>query len=168
MLDTNNVKYGRREIIQASDLKEHLEPLQIKKSNSTIASVDAESMYPSIKFSLITKAVLYYAKGLDEDDLFQVQMCLRYLKFGMGATLISYQDRFYLYDGDKPIEEKGLTIGGYESAWLADLAMSYLLETVDDGIIDQLKYFGIYRDDGLAIFEGIKSATDINDWLKAF
>ena len=46
--------------------------------------------------------------------------------------------------------------------------MSYLLETVDDGIIDQLKYFGIYRDDGLAIFEGIKSATDINDWLKAF
>ena len=98
----------------------------------------------------------------------QIRACLKFLKFGMGTTLITFQDKYFLYDGDKTIEEKGLTIGGYESAWLADLVMSYLLETVDQSLFDQLKYFGIYRDDGLAIFPGVQSANTINDWLVSF
>jgi hypothetical protein len=38
-----------------------------------------------------------------------------------------------------------LTIGGYESAWLADLAKAFLLETIDQNVFDETKYFGIYH-----------------------
>lgn len=46
--------------------------------------------------------------------------------------VISYQEYFY-------IEEKGLTIGGYKSTWLANLAISFLLETNNSTILEQLK-----------------------------
>ena len=36
--------------------------------------------------------------------------------------------KYYEYDGDQEINNKGLTIGGYESAWLADLVAAYVLE----------------------------------------
>jgi hypothetical protein len=52
------------------------------------------------------------------------------IKFGMSTTLIQFCGVYYLYDGDKEIENKGFTIGGYELAWLTDLAMAFLLETV--------------------------------------
>jgi hypothetical protein len=45
----------------------------------------------------------------------------------MSSTLITYIDKYYEYDGDLDPEEKGLTIGGYESAWLADLVGAYIL-----------------------------------------
>jgi hypothetical protein len=48
----------------------------------------------------------------------------------MSTTLIQFCGVYYLYNGDKEIENKGLTIGRYKSAWLADLAMAFLLETV--------------------------------------
>ena len=46
----------------------------------------------------------------------------------MGNTLISYRDKHYEYDGDQEISNKCLTIGGYESAWLADLVAAFILE----------------------------------------
>ena len=95
----------------------------------------------------------------------------------MGNTLLNYKDKYFLYDGDLKIEERGLTIGGYESAWLADLCVSYLLEvadeeTRDEAIVSQIRprfdhteYFGVYRDDGIAIFKDIKSPQEILLWL---
>ena len=168
ILDSNKVKYNQREIIQASDLKGQVEHMSINASNSTIATVDAVSMYPSIKFSLIEKAVEHYSKSLDEDDLTKIRACLKFLEFGMSSTLITFKNKYYMYDGDKSLDDKGLTIGGYESAWLADLAMSFLLDTIDQSLIEPLNYFGIYRDDGLAIFPGIKSAHEIDNWLTEF
>ena len=35
-------------------------------------------------------------------------------------------------------------------------------------LLNELKYFGIYRDDGLGIFEGNKSTVEVNDWLNKF
>jgi hypothetical protein len=49
------------------------------------------------------------------------------IKFGMSSTLLTFVDKYYEYDGDKDSNEKGLTIGGYESAWLADLVGAYIL-----------------------------------------
>jgi hypothetical protein len=86
----------------------------------------------------------------------------------MSTTLIQFCGVYYLYDGDKEIENKGLTIGGYKSAWLADLAMAFLLETMDQNVIDETKYFGIYGDDGIAIFPGVWTQTEIADWLLTF
>jgi hypothetical protein len=48
----------------------------------------------------------------------------------MGNTLITFEDKYcYEYDGDRDVNDKGLTtIGGYESAWLADLVAAFVLE----------------------------------------
>ena len=64
LLDKNGVRYGSRNIVQAIDLKEELEFFEdtIKKNQSTIVSIDAEAMYPSIKYSLIEKEVFFYAR----------------------------------------------------------------------------------------------------------
>lgn len=53
----------------------------------------------------------------------------------MGNTLIYFDGQYFQYDGGHSIEEKGLTIGDYESAWPADLAMSYLLKTAKQSML---------------------------------
>ena len=163
-----NIEYGQRNIVQASDLKEKLEQLPFDFSNSTIVSVDAEAMYPSIKFQLIYDALIYYAEALPPETHRTINLCLDLIYFGMTNTLIAFKDEYYLYDGDLKPEERGLTIGGYESAWLADLVMSFLLEATYDSIHDPMHYFGMYRDDGLAVFKGQLSTKQIQDWLQAF
>ena len=57
ILDRNKVNYQRKTIIQASHLKEQLEELPIRRSQHTVISIDAEKMYPSIKFNQIELAV---------------------------------------------------------------------------------------------------------------
>jgi hypothetical protein len=41
---------------------------------------------------------------------------------------VNFVDQYYEYDGEEDAENKGLTTGGYESAWFADLAGAYVLE----------------------------------------
>jgi hypothetical protein len=48
--------------------------------------------------------------------------------FGMGNTLITFKDKYFEYDGDQDVNDKGLTIGGCKSAWLADLVVACVLE----------------------------------------
>jgi hypothetical protein len=169
----NKVIFGTRNIIQASDLKSKLESLHLTSNNATIASIDAEAMYPSIKYSLIEKAVHYYAEGFDDEAMNNIQTCLEMIKFGMMNTILTFVNKYYLYDGDCPTEMKGLTIGIYESAWLADLAMSYLLDKmgddeVDNNPLDELTYFGIYHDNGIRIFKGQQTEQEISSWLERF
>ena len=40
--------------------------------------------------------------------------------------------KYYEYGGDEDVEERGLMIGGYELAWLADLVASYILENTEE------------------------------------
>ena len=49
----------------------------------------------------------------------------------MSNTLISFRDKNYKYGESVDTSRKGLTIGGYESAWLADLVAAYLLNNID-------------------------------------
>jgi hypothetical protein len=127
-------------------------------------------MYLSVKFDLIKKAVEYYARNItDENEIDKVNKCLELIiKFGMNTTLIQFCRVYYLYDDDKEIEDKGLTIGGYESACLADLAMAFLLEMMDQDVLDETKFFGIYRDDGLAVFPRVWMQADVEHWLSTF
>ena len=67
----------------------------------------------------------------------------------MQSTLLTFVDKYYEYDGDRDPEEKGLTIGGYESAWLADLVGAYILDNTKSHF-RETKYYGLYRDDGIA------------------
>ena len=49
----HNISYGQRNLIQASDLKEQLEKLNLTRQTHSIASVNAEMFYPSVKYWLI-------------------------------------------------------------------------------------------------------------------
>ena len=60
-----------------------------------------------------------------------------------------------------------LTIGGYDSAWLADLVASYIFELAADHF-EETSFFGIYRDDGLQSHHGIRPAEEMEDWLHTF
>ena len=72
----------------------------------------------------------------------------------MSSTLLNFQDKYYEY-GDGGLETKGLAIGGYESAFLADFVASYLLEGTKNKFKEVL-WRGIYRDDGLLVFKSKK------------
>jgi hypothetical protein len=73
-----------------------------------------------------------------------IRDCLKCIHFGTGNTLITpFEDKYFEYDGDRYVNDKGLTIGGYESAWLTDLAVAafvlentaqFFNEAVYDGI----------------------------------
>ena len=64
IFDENKIDYASKTIIQASDLKETLEKLNIKNSEITLVSIDAKDYYPSVRFKLVKKAVNFFSKGL--------------------------------------------------------------------------------------------------------
>jgi hypothetical protein len=92
IFEEHNINFDTRTIVQASSLKENLEILGLKQNNCVIASVDAEAMYPSIKFDLIKKASEYYSKNInDENEVDKINKCLDLIKFGMNtSTLIQF------------------------------------------------------------------------------
>ena len=85
----------------------------------------------------------------------------------MSSTLICFQDKHCDCDGDKDPEEKGLTIGGYESAWLADLVGAYVLDNTQQHF-EQTEHHGLYQDDGFAVFKGQWKYKDISEWRDNF
>ena len=124
-------------------------------------------MYPSIQFKLVRKAIKFFSHSLPEKEKETIEKCLDMISFGMSNTIVSFKDRFFEYDGDVDTEERGLTIGGYESAWLADLVASYILE-MNKKQFENTIYHGIYRDDGFMIFNKIMSPIEIDTWLTKF
>ena len=167
IFDDNKVNYMERTIIQASDLKEEIEKLGITSNNTTIVSIDAEAYYPSIKLKLVRKAIQHFSKGLKRKDRTTIEHCIDMIKFGMCNTLITFEDQYYEYDGGKDPEEKGLTIGGYESAWLADLVGAYILDKTQQHFTET-SYHGLYRDDGFATFNGKWDYDMIVEWRDEF
>ena len=75
-LDKREVNYSHISVVQASDLKEILEELKIKRDKVTIASVDAINMYPSIKIATIIKAVILFARKLTAATKKTMNLCL--------------------------------------------------------------------------------------------
>ena len=85
------------------------------------------NMYPSIKLSTIKKSVVLFTIKLTAASKKTVNICLDLIRFGMSSTLISFYSKYYEYHGSKK-EGQGLAIGGYESAFLAELVASYLFD----------------------------------------
>ena len=85
----------------------------------------------------------------------------------MSSTLLCFKDRYYKYNRGASVDEKGLAIGGYESAFLANLVASYLLDLCSTNFY-LAKFYGIYRDDGIIVFNGKWMTCHIADWLKKF
>jgi hypothetical protein len=63
-----------------------------------------------------------------------------------GYTLLTFVDKYTYseYNGEREIQDKGLIIGGYESAWLDNLVEDFVLENCKD-LSDDAVYDGIYR-----------------------
>ena len=137
----------------------------------TIVSIDAERMYPTILFKMVEKAIYYFLSKattkVNKKDKETISKCLEFIEFGMGSTFLTFVDKYYEYDGMVDVRDRGLTIGGYESAWLADLVISYIFENTEDLFTDSV-FHGCYRDDELAIFKGIKMKKDMTVWLDNF
>ena len=98
-LDKGKVNYSRNSIVQASELKETLKEIGLKRKEVTIASVDAINMYPSIKPATIRKAVRYFARKLTRETKKTINLCLYLIHFGMSSTLISFDGEYYEYHG---------------------------------------------------------------------
>ena len=96
-LDKGKVNYSQDSIVQASDLKERLEELRLKREEVTIASEDAINMYASIKLVTIRKAVRYFARKLTRETKKTINLCLDLIHFGMSSTLISFDSEYYEY-----------------------------------------------------------------------
>ena len=109
-------------------------------------------MYPSIKFPLVKKNISFYTRKLTKQTTTKIDLCLRLIGFGMNSTLLNFQDKYYEY-GEEGFETKGLVIGGYELAFLADFLDSYLFEVTNNKFKEFL-WRRIYRDDGLLVFKG--------------
>ena len=61
-----------------------------------------------------------------------------------------------------------LTIGGYESAWLANLVAAYIFEKAAELFNETSCYHGIYRDDRIAVLSGQWTDHDICRWFDTF
>jgi hypothetical protein len=148
------INYMAKPITQASHAKDQLERLHIKKKKNTVFSLDIESFYPSVTYSLVETATNYFSKNLPMKEILMIRECLKLIHFGMGNTLITFEDKYYEYDSNRDVNDKGLIIGGYESAWLADLVAAFVLENRQH-MFEMTTFNGIYRDDGLVVMKGI-------------
>ena len=111
--------------------------------------------------------IAFFAQKLGQDDKITIKSCLEMIKFVMGATLLTFMDKYYEYGGNEEADDRGLMIGGYESAWLADLVAAYILENTGKHFA-MAKYQEIYRDDGLLFLTGKWTKSDVTAWLKDF
>ena len=69
--------------------------------------------------------------------------------------------------GDEEARNRGLTIGGCETAWLADLAMTHVLEKCKKHFKSTI-FHGVYRDDGIVVTSGKWKKSNLVEWLENF
>ena len=85
--------------IQASDLKERLEELEVNRDKDTIASVDAINIQPSIKLSTVKKVVILLARKLTTATNKTTNLCLELICFGIISILVYLNGEYYKYHG---------------------------------------------------------------------
>ena len=70
-------------INQASNMKEDLEKLKIKKSKTTIITIDIEAVYLSVQFIQVKRGVELFLWDAPKEDKDTAQSCLEMARFGM-------------------------------------------------------------------------------------
>ena len=113
------------------------------------------------------KAIDHFASSFSPEEKKTVEVCCRLIRFRMSSTVLLFKDRYFEYNVGASIDEKGSAIGGYNSAFLADLVASYLFDLCSNNFY-LAKYYGIYRNDRIVVFDSIWMTRHIADWLKEF
>lgn len=124
-------------------------------------------VYPSVKFNQIESAVNFFLRDAPQRERDLAKQRLELVQFGMCNTLIQSIGQYYEYGGSVDVEAKGLTIGGYELAFFADLVAAWILENTVKLMFDTM-FDGLYRDDGLLVFGKPKTTDEVCDWLSSF
>ena len=86
-------------IEQSYSLKCQLQALGLRPDNCTIFTLDAQDYYPSIHLKLVKKAIWYFASNLPEEAKATISTALELIEFGMTSTVMTFQDKYYIYDG---------------------------------------------------------------------
>ena len=97
MFDKVKVNYSRFSIVHASNLKERLKELKIKRDKVRRASVDAINMYLLIKPAIILKLFRLFARKLTTATKKTINLCLELIHFGMISTLDLFDGEYYKY-----------------------------------------------------------------------
>jgi len=90
-------------------------------------------------------------------------------KTSTGNDLVTKSSTSKPLQGNRDPEEKGLTKGGHESAWLTDLVGAYILDNTKSHFRKTKCYWcKLYRDDGIAVFNNKLSYDDMLKWRTKF
>jgi hypothetical protein len=150
------------------ELKKHFENDNLQKDDCTIESLDIKDMYPQCKLRAVKAAVHYCTLQLDQNQCERTKKCLEILKFSMGNTIVSFLDKYYKYGVDPDPDRRGLTIGGFESAFLTNLKASYILDKLRHIWERHVRFLGTYCNDKIIVFNGQKSNEWLLNWLRIF
>ena len=121
-----------------------------ERSNLKFIMFDIKDFYPSIKETLLIKAINFAENRLNITNEDKV--------------IMKHARKSFLYDNSEPWMKKDsglfdLTMGAYDGAEVCELVGTFLLYKLS------LKYnknnIGLYRDDGLAIFENISGPKSV-------
>jgi hypothetical protein len=94
--------------------------------------------------------------------------CLEILWFSMGNTIVQFQDKYHKYGIDADPNRRGLTIGGFELAFLADLKASYIFDKLNYLLECHIYFIRTYRDYELLVFCGRNTHDWLTQWLATF
>jgi hypothetical protein len=83
----------------------------------------------------------------------------------MGNTIVSFLDKYYKYSVDPDPDRRGLTIGGFESAFLADLKATYIFDKLNHLLARHVHFIGTYQDDKIIVFCRKCSNEWLSNWL---
>jgi hypothetical protein len=86
----------------------------------------------------------------------------------MGNTIVSFRDRYYEYGVNPDPDHRGLTIGGFESAFLANLEATYIFDKLKHLLERHVHFIGTYRNDEIVVFCGQRSDAWLLNWLSTF
>jgi hypothetical protein len=119
-------------------------------------------MCPSVIFNQIESAVNYFLQDAPQSEKDLAGKCLEMVKFGMSNMLIQSMGQYYEYGGSVDVEQKGLTIGGYESAFFADLVAAWILDNSVPLMLETM-FDGLNRDNGLLVFDKPITTNEVCD-----
>jgi hypothetical protein len=125
-------------------------------------------MYPQCCFKAVSNAVKHFATTLPDLKRERINKCLDILQFSMGNTIVTFQDKYYKYGVGADPNRRGLTIGGFESAFLTDLETSYIFDKLNYLLERHVYFIGTYRDNELLVFHGRKKQEWLTQCLATF
>ena len=159
LLKKEKVDYKRMTVKQVYNMKGDFEKLQVKRSGNSIKALDIEAMYPSVLFIQVKRAVDFFLLDGSQEEKDTARSCLEMIRFSMANTMITFNGKYWQYGGSD-VDKKGLTIKGFESAFLADLVAAFILENSQDLFEDSI-YSKMYHNNGIKVDLRIQTTDKI-------